>query len=163
LVTWTVQITTPPPPLPEPLHCWMAVTGSAEVVVVVVHVPPPAPIGPAAPVHFVTVICDGAVAAPLLSTWFTMVTVHLMPCPPTLLAVSLLHWATGAAAALAGLEPWLSRTIARVATASASTIPNRDVCLKEVLRPAKEVAVSTSAGDVSIGTSDADGVRLSPG
>ncbi len=158
LVTWTEQITTPPPPLPEPLHWSMSVIGSAEVVVVVLHVPAPAPMGPAAPVHFVTVTSDGAVAAPLLSRWFTMVTVHLMPCPPTL--NSPLHWVTGAAAALAGLEPWLSRTIVSVATASTKTSPNRDARLKEATRPAEEMAVLTSAGDVSIGTSDAHGVRL---
>lgn len=68
LMTSTEQITTPPPPLPEPLHCWMSVIGSADVVVVVLHVPAPAAIGPAAPVHFVTVMSEGAVAAPLLST-----------------------------------------------------------------------------------------------
>lgn len=158
LVTWTEQITTPPPPLAEPLHCWMSVIGSADVVVVVLHVPAPVPMGPAAPVHLVTVIADGAVAAPLLFTWFTMVTVHLIPRPPTL--ASPLHWVTGAAAALAGLEPWLKRTIVSVATTSTNTIPNRDVCLKEPLWLAEEMAVLTSAGDVSIGTSDANGVRL---
>jgi hypothetical protein len=63
LVTVTEQITTPPPPLPEPLHCWTSVTGSADVVVVVAHVPPPAPIGPAAPVHLVTVTVEGDVTA----------------------------------------------------------------------------------------------------
>jgi hypothetical protein len=44
------------------------VTGSADVVVVVVQVPAPAAIGPAAPTHLVTVIVEGAVAAPPLST-----------------------------------------------------------------------------------------------
>ncbi len=158
LVTWTEQITTPPPPLPEPLHCWMSVIGSGDELMVVLQVPAPAAIGPAAPVHFVTVISEGAVAAPLLSTWFTMVTVHLMPSPPTL--ASPLHWVTGAAAALAGWEPWLSRTIASTTATSTNTIPNRDVCLKEAMRPPVEVAVLTSAFDVSIGTSDASGVRL---
>jgi hypothetical protein len=158
LVTWTEQITTPPPPLPDPLHCRTSMIGSADVVTVVEHVPAPAPMGPAAPVHFVTVIVEGAVAAPLLSTWFTMVTVHLMPCPPTL--ASPLHWETGAAAAPAGWEPWPSRTIASVATTSTNTIPNRDVCLKEAMRLAEGIGVLTSAGDVPIGASDAHGVRL---
>jgi hypothetical protein len=165
LVTWTEQITTPPPPLPTPLHCWMSVIGSAEVVVVVLQVAVPLRIGVAASVHFVTVIADGAVAAPLLSTWFTMVTVHRMPCPPTLLAssVSALHWVTGAAAAPAGWEPWLNRTIASTTATSTNTIPNRDVCLKDAMRLPEEMAVLTSAFDVSIGTSDARGVRLYPG
>ncbi len=125
LVTWTVQITTPPPPLPEPLHCWMSVIGSAEVVVVVAHVPAPAPMGPAAPVHLVTVIAEGAVAAPVPSTAFVIVTVHRMPCPPTL--ASPLHWVTGAAAALAGWEvPGMRRTIISAATTSPNTSPSRE-------------------------------------
>ena len=63
LVTVTEQITTPPPPLPDPLHCWTCVAGSADVVMVVAQVPAPAPIGPAAPVHLVTVTLEGAVAS----------------------------------------------------------------------------------------------------
>lgn len=66
----TVHITTPPPPLPEPLHCWTCVIGSVDVVVVVAHVPAPAPMGPAAPVHLVTVTVEGdvLVKAPVLVT-----------------------------------------------------------------------------------------------
>ncbi len=41
---------------------------SADVVVVVAQVPAPAAMGPAAPTHLVTVIAEGAVAAPPLST-----------------------------------------------------------------------------------------------
>ena len=67
------------------------VTGPGEVVVVVLQVPEPLAIGPAAPVQTVTVIVEGAVASPLLSTKFTMLTVQAMPWPPTLLAVLLLH------------------------------------------------------------------------
>ena len=68
LVTVTVHITTPPPPLPEPSHCWTSVTGSAGAEVVVVHVPAPDAIGPAAPVHTFNVTVEGAVAAPALVT-----------------------------------------------------------------------------------------------
>lgn len=161
LVTWTEQITTAPPPLPEPLHCWMRVIGSGDEVMVVLQVPAPAAIGPAAPVHFVTVIAEGAVAAPLLSTWFTMVTVHRMPSPPVL--ASALHWVTGAAAALAGLEPWVSRTIVSVATTSTNASPNRDARLNDDMWLAEALAVLTSAGDVSIGTSDTNDVRLAGG
>lgn len=62
-LTVTLQITTPPPPLPEPLHCWTSVTGSASVVTVVSQMPPPAPIGPAAPVQRVTVTLEGDVGS----------------------------------------------------------------------------------------------------
>ncbi|MBA4179973.1 MAG: hypothetical protein C0506_05225 [Anaerolinea sp.] len=69
LVTTTEHFTTPPPPLPEPLHCWTSVTGSADVVGVVVHVPPPAAIGPAAPVQTFTVTVDSVpVGAPAAVT-----------------------------------------------------------------------------------------------
>ena len=63
LVTVTEHMTTPPPPLPAPLHCWTSVTGSADVVVVVEQVPPPAAMGPAAPTHLVTVTVEGDVVA----------------------------------------------------------------------------------------------------
>lgn len=63
LMTVTEHLTTPPPPLPEPLHCWTSVTGSADVVVVVAQVPAPAAMGPAAPTHLVTVTVEGGVAA----------------------------------------------------------------------------------------------------
>ena len=59
----TVQMTTAPPPLPEPLHCWTAVTRSVNVVVVVTQVPAPAPMGPAAPTHRVTVDVEDGEAA----------------------------------------------------------------------------------------------------
>ena len=51
-----------------------------------------------------------------------MVTMQAMPCPPTLLAVSLLHWATGAAAALAGCEVWLSSPKASPPAVSANAM-----------------------------------------
>ncbi len=57
----TEQITTPPPPFPEPLHCCTVVIGAVDVEVVVAHVPAPAAIGPAAPTHRVTVTLDGVV------------------------------------------------------------------------------------------------------
>ena len=79
MVMLTVQIMTPPPPLEMPSHCVICVTGVAEVLVVVAHVPAPAPIGPAAPTHRVTVIVDGAAAAPLLVTLLTTVTVQARP------------------------------------------------------------------------------------
>jgi hypothetical protein len=59
LATVTVQITEPPPPLPDPLHCWTVVTGWDEVVVVVVQVSVLS--GPAAPTHLVIVRVDGGV------------------------------------------------------------------------------------------------------
>lgn len=57
----TVQITTPPPPFPTLLHCVIDVIGSADVVVVVLQVPPPEAMTPAAPVQAVMTIVDGAV------------------------------------------------------------------------------------------------------
>ena len=105
MVIVTVQISTPPPPLAEPSHCVTESTGVAEVDGVVVQVPAPAPIGPAAPTHFVTLIVDGAEAAPLLVTKLSIVTVQERPCPPTLLAVSLLHWFTGALSCAALIWP----------------------------------------------------------
>ena len=75
---------------------------------VVAHVPAPAPMGPAAPEHVVTVIVFGVpVADPPAVTKFTTVTVQETPCPPTLLAVMLLHWLIGAlsGAAFAGAPP----------------------------------------------------------
>src|SRR5438270_7530700 len=94
-VTVTVQISTPPPPFAEPSHCVICVVGCAEVVVVVAQVPAPAPIGPAAPTHRVTVIVLGVpVLIPPAVTKFTTVTVQARPWPPAL--NSLLHWLTGA-------------------------------------------------------------------
>jgi hypothetical protein len=58
------------------------VTGSGEVEVVVVQVPPPAPTGPAAPTHCVTEMVEGAVAVmvPLLSvTKLLIVMVQAIP------------------------------------------------------------------------------------
>ena len=86
-----VQIRTPPPPFDEPSHCVIWVTGVAELDVVVAQVPAPAAIAPAAATHRVTVTVEGEAAAPLLVRLFTTVTVQDRPCPPTLLAVSLLH------------------------------------------------------------------------
>ncbi len=63
-VTVTLQITTPPPPLPEPLHCWTTVTGSVEMVTTgSSQVPSPSAIGPAAPTQRVTVTVEGVVGS----------------------------------------------------------------------------------------------------
>ena len=57
-----VQITTPPPPSAEPLHCWTVATGATdEIVVVLVHVPPPPRITAAVPKHLVIVTDDAGV------------------------------------------------------------------------------------------------------
>lgn len=104
----TEQMSTPPPPFETPSHWVTWVIGWAEVVVVVAQVPAPAPIGPAAPEQVMTVIVFGVpVADPPAVTKFTTVTVQETPCPPTLLAVMLLHWLIGAlsGAAFAGAPP----------------------------------------------------------
>jgi hypothetical protein len=56
----TVQTTVPPPPLPEPLHCWTVATGSDDVVVMVAHVS--VLMGPEAPTHLVIVTVEGGEA-----------------------------------------------------------------------------------------------------
>ncbi len=56
----TVQFTVPPPPLPDPLHCWTVRTGAVSVVVAVVQVSEES--GPDAPTHLVVVIVEGGVA-----------------------------------------------------------------------------------------------------
>ncbi len=120
LFTVTVQMTTPPPPLPEPLHCCTSVTGSTSVVVVVLQVPAPEAIGPAAPTQRVTVIVE--LPGPVPGMKLSIVTVQAMPCPPTLLAVSLLHCVIGAAAALAFREALPPRPNTNRATAHASAV-----------------------------------------
>jgi hypothetical protein len=67
-VTVTAHITTSPPPLTELSHCRTSMTGSADVVVVVVQTAVPSRIGPAAPVHTFTVTVEGAAARPALVT-----------------------------------------------------------------------------------------------
>ena len=52
-------MTDPPPPLPEPLHCWTVVTGSVKVDVAVVQVSVLS--GPEAPTHLVIVRVEGGV------------------------------------------------------------------------------------------------------
>lgn len=61
-----VQITAPAKK-PETLHCWTVVTGDVEIVVVVVHVPPPARITGFVPRHrvIVTVEAGDADSAPV--------------------------------------------------------------------------------------------------
>jgi hypothetical protein len=78
-VTVTVQMSTPPPPFAEPSHCVIWVMGWAEVDVVVAQVPAPAPTGPAAPEHTVTVIVERPVGAPVLEMLLTTVTVQESP------------------------------------------------------------------------------------
>jgi len=93
----TVQSSTPPPPFATPSHWVIEVIGCVELETVVVHVPAPALIGPAAPTHRVSVTDDGVeVAAPLLVRKFWIVMVQEIPWPPTLLATSLLHCEIGA-------------------------------------------------------------------
>ncbi|MBA4179974.1 MAG: hypothetical protein C0506_05230 [Anaerolinea sp.] len=55
-----------------------------------------------------------------------IVTVQAIPWPPTLLAVSLLHCVTGAAAAFAEFGDWLASPMASIAAASTSMllVPN---------------------------------------
>ncbi|MEP7215006.1 MAG: hypothetical protein ABI782_02070 [Anaerolineaceae bacterium] len=57
----TLQITAPPPPFPDPLHCWIVVTGCVDVDVVVVQVN--VLTGPVAPTHLVIVRVEGGLAA----------------------------------------------------------------------------------------------------
>lgn len=79
LVMVTVQISTPPPPLETPSHWVMEVIGCVEVETVVVHVPAPAAIGPAAPTQRVSVTDDGDEADPPLVTKFWIVMVQESP------------------------------------------------------------------------------------
>jgi hypothetical protein len=121
----TAQMSTPPPPFATPSHWVTWVTGWAEVVVVVAQVPAPAPIGPAAPEQTVTVIVFGVpVADPPAVTKFTTVTVQETPCPPTLLAVMLLHWLIGAlsGAAFAVAPPYASTAMTKTHIASTLVI-----------------------------------------
>ena len=78
----TLQITAPPPPFPDPLHCWIVVTGCVDVVVVVVQVSVLS--GPEAPTHLVRVSVEGGLAAssPAAVRWLTTVTVHATSVPP---------------------------------------------------------------------------------
>jgi hypothetical protein len=76
---------------------------SVKVEVFVEQVPAPVPTGPAAPTHLVTVTVEilELSMVPVPVTKFVIVTVQAIPCPPTLLAVSLLHCEIGGAMARA--------------------------------------------------------------
>ena len=63
------HFSTPPPPSTVPLHWSTKVMGSVEIVVFVVHVPPPAPTGPAAPTQTLTVTVDGETLSIVPSPW----------------------------------------------------------------------------------------------
>jgi hypothetical protein len=62
-VTVAVQISTPPLPFADTLHCWTLATGDGETTLVVAHVPAPAMISTRVPMHLVVTTVDGGAAA----------------------------------------------------------------------------------------------------
>ena len=78
-----------------------------------------------------------------------------MPWPPTLLAVSLLHCATGADAALAVFAVWLKRPKASRDAVSASTMPVGNHLRREAAPGLGASVLVNPECPLSIGTSDA--------
>lgn len=62
-VTVAVQISTPPFPFAEPLHCWTLTTGEVETRLVVAQVPAPAMTATRVPTHRVVTTVEGGDAA----------------------------------------------------------------------------------------------------
>jgi hypothetical protein len=108
----TLQVTVPPPPLPDPLHWSTEVTSWSEGVVVVVQ----GSAAFAAPWHAVTVTIE-LVTPVTRSRLLITVTSHATAWPPTLSVP--LHWltATGAVAAAVTIAGWA--TVSSVGVAAA--------------------------------------------
>ncbi len=107
LMMVTEQVTVPPPPLPEPLHCVTEVTSASDSVIVVVQVGS----APAAPEHSMSVTVE-EVAPVARSRLLVTVTVHSTARPPTL-AVPL-HWSTA-------LTAWVVASVSSVSSAASRT------------------------------------------